>query len=1220
MADVKRNLVFLLAALLALGFATAAEEKLFNGKDLTGWDGDPRLWKVVNGVLVGETNGTDKKVSANTFLIWDGELDDFDLKITARVTGGNNSGIQYRSRVLDKAKWSVGGYQMDLHPKQEYLGMLYEEQGRGIQCQRGQRVVLEKGAKPKVVGKLDMPKVDLSKFNEYAIAARGSRVYHFINGVLAAEIVDNDPDKRRFKGALALQLHMGEPMKLEVKDISLRHKGAQEPGKKPKKPKPEVKKPKVVQVDPFWIWRSGGQAETETVYFRGAMGLTENDKAANITITCDNKFRAFVNGELVGIGSDWSNPQTFEIRKHIKKGRNVIAVMAENEGSVGGLVAKVSVKTKEGKDIYFVTNGGWKWSSKGLDGWEKPDFNDSQWKPVKVLGKMGIDPWGHLFGGVTAVAGVAQAPEIATDQFKVAKDFQLEKLYTVPKAQGSWVAMAVRPDGRLIVGDQYGGLYTVKPALGPNSLTEVDPLNLEIGGAHGLLWHKGALYVAVNERGRGTKKNGIYRVTDSDGDLELDTIETLKEVGGGGEHGLHSMVPSPDGEWIYFICGNHTQPPELDHYWMPKNWAEDHLLPRNPDGNGHAAGTMAPGGTIWRFKPDGSRWEMVSNGFRNPFDMAFNQHGDLFAYDADMEWDLGMPWYRPTRICHVIRGSEWGWRNGTGKWPTYYEDSLPPVVDIGPGSPTGALSGLGARFPEKYQKAVYFFDWTFATIHAVHLHQDGATYGGTKEEFVAGPGLPLTDAQIGKDGAMYFMTGGRRTASALWRVRYVGQESTLPVKKDREGSPLPELVDALGKASIADLARELGSNDRWVRFAARVEAERRPIQELVSQLGDGGSPWQRIVGALAVARQGKKEDRGVALKWLGGLQWADLNKAQQLGLLRAYALVFSRTGAPNETEWKATYDQIDAAYPANDDDLNAELCRVLCYLQAPKVVERTLALMASPKDTQWPDWAELATRNSGYGRAVLSMLRNTPPVQDIHYALCLRNVKGPWTEGQRRQIMEWFASVRSRSGGNSYQKFIAKMEKDMLGNATEEERTLVASWNLPQAPSVFDGLPIPKGPGKNYTVADVARIGADLSKADLENGREMFKAALCFACHRVGGAGGSAGPDLTAVGGRFKAADLGEALIHPNKVISDQYKFDLFTKKDGSSVWGRLVNEKDDVLIVASNPYDFSQTVEVPRSELKETKPSPVSPMPAGLINTLNEQELRDLLGYLLKK
>jgi putative heme-binding domain-containing protein len=783
--------------------------------------------------------------------------------------------------------------------------------------------------------------------------------------------------------------------------------------------------------------------------------------------------------------------------------------------------------------------------------------------------------------------------------------------------------MAVRPDGRLIVCDQYGGMYGINPpALGDEeATTEANPLNVEIGGAHGLLWHRGALYVAVNERGRGGRKNGVYRVTDSTGDGELDHIEVLKEFGGGGEHGLHSMVPSPDGEWIYFIHGNHANPPEMDHYWMPRNWGEDHLLPRNPDGNGHASGTMAPGGAVLRFKPDGSRWEMVGSGFRNPYDLAFNEHGDLFAYDADMEWDLGMPWYRPTRMNHVVPGAEFGWRNGTGKWPVYYEDSLPAVVDIGPGSPTGVLSGLGSKFPAKYQKAIFLLDWTFATIHAIHLEQDGSTYKGTKEEFVAGPGLPLTDAEIGKDGAMYFMTGGRRTASALWRVSYTGSESTVPVKRDSAGSPLPELVEELRTAEYEKVIEKMGSDDRFVRFLARVEAERRPMDELKKALAGTVNPWQRIGAAIALARQGKKEDRATALAWLDALKWDSLGKPARLGLLRAYALVFARLGAPSETEWKAAIAALDSRYPAQDAELDAELCRVLCYLQAPKVVERTLKLMAAPKDTTWPDWAELASRNSGYGRAVLGMLRNTPPAEDIHYAFSLRVVKGPWTEGQRQQIMRWYGAVRSKTGGNSYLKFIARMQDDMLKNATTEERDMIAKWDLTPPRSPFEGLPTPVGPGRSWTVADVVELGeGDLSASNLENGKKMFRATLCAACHRVNGEGGSAGPDLSAVGGRFSVADIAEALLEPNKVVSDQYQFQLISMKDGSTLWGRVMEEKDDTLVIATSAYDYTKTQDVLKSKVTKVEASPVSPMPPGLINSLNATELRDLLGYLLKK
>ena len=118
-------------------------------------------------------------------------------------------------------------------------------------------------------------------------------------------------------------------------------------------------------------------------------------------------------------------------------------------------------------------------------------------------------------------------------------------------------------------------------------------------------------------------------------------------------------------------------------------------------------GILAPGGWIAKTDPDGKNWEIVSVGYRNAYDIAFNADGELFAYDADMEWDMGMPWYRPTRVLHATSGSEFGWRSGTGKWPAYYVDSLPPMLDIGPGSPVGVEFGYGAKFPAKYQKALY---------------------------------------------------------------------------------------------------------------------------------------------------------------------------------------------------------------------------------------------------------------------------------------------------------------------------------------------------------------------------------------------------------------------------------------------------------------------------------------------------------------------------------
>jgi glucose/arabinose dehydrogenase len=195
---------------------------------------------------------------------------------------------------------------------------------------------------------------------------------------------------------------------------------------------------------------------------------------------------------------------------------------------------------------------------------------------------------------------------------------------------------------------------------------------------------------------------------------------------------------------------------------------------------------MAPGGWIAQVSPDGQDWQLLASGFRNEYDIALNPDGELFTYDADMEWDVGSPWYRPTRVNHVTSGAEFGWRSGTGKWPAYYPDSLGSVVDIGPGSPTGIAFGTGAKFPAKYQKSLFISDWSYGVIYAVHMSPSGSTYTGEAERFIAAAPLPVTDMVINPaDQAMYFTIGGRKTQSGLYRVTYKGTESTAAVAPEK---------------------------------------------------------------------------------------------------------------------------------------------------------------------------------------------------------------------------------------------------------------------------------------------------------------------------------------------------------------------------------------------------------------------------------------------------
>ena len=516
-------------------------------------------------------------------------------------------------------------------------------------------------------------------------------------------------------------------------------------------------------------------------------------------------------------------------------------------------------------------------------------------------------------------------------------------------------------------------------------------------------------------------------------------------------------------------------------------------------------------------------------------------------------------------------------------------------------------------------------------MYAIHLKPDGASYTATKEDFVAGKGLPLTDAVIGKDGNMYFTTGGRRTKSALWRVTYTGSESTaavpMMVKAPAPDSPaglrrrLEDMHNPKNGVDLDLVAMCLGHEDRFVRYAARIALEHQPVEKWRGALGKARDPWRVVMVSIALARHGGPGDRPAIFSSLGELDWGGLNKEQRLGVLRAYALVFSRFGEPSEVVRKAVLKHLDDQFPAKDDELDRELCRVLCYLRSPTVVGKTLKLMATFEEPAIPEWAELATRNDGYGGAVKKMLLNLPSIQKLHYAYCLRTVPGPWTPGQRKQFFTWFSEAEKKSGGASYGGFIKNIRNDALASCTADEKAAIEKMNLASAPNPYQNLPAVKGPGKNWSKEEmVAMINSGLDGADLENGKKMYAATLCAACHRFDGEGGAAGPDLTGVSSRFQAADLADAILDPSKEVSDQYRFEVITRTDGSSMTGRTIEVKDGLRTVAISAFDFSDTTRIPQSEIRTIEESPFSPMPPGLVYRLNETELRDLLAYLMKK
>jgi putative heme-binding domain-containing protein len=805
-------------------------------------------------------------------------------------------------------------------------------------------------------------------------------------------------------------------------------------------------------------------------------------------------------------------------------------------------------------------------------------------------------------------------------RIKAMKDFQVELLYSVPGGeQGSWVALCTDPKGRIIAADQYGGLYRFTPpaANQPLDPAKVEKMPTEIRAVNGMLWAFGALYVGVNDYEKKIP-SGVYRISSSKNDDTLDKVELLRAIKAGGDHGVHAILPAPDGKNLFLITGNNSDLTDCDTSRVPRVWGEDHVLFRMPDGRGHNRDRLAPGGIIYQFSPDGKHWDSYATGFRNIYDGAFNRDGELFTYDADMEYDFNTSWYRPTRINHVTSGSEWGWRNGAGKRPEFYPDNLPATLNIGPGSPTGVTFGYGAKFPAKYQNALFCLDWSWGKLYAVHLQPQGSTYTATKEEFLSGGPLPLTDAIIHPgDGAMYFAIGGRRVQSGFYRVTYTGKESTAPVKAASKGAKEREFRHELeafhGKQDPKALKAawpELDHKDRFIRWAARTAIEHQPAAAWADRALTEKNPGRQVEALMALTRvtgidpQHRKPSDAPVDKVMGAkildaltkIEWKKLNHEQRLTLVRTYSIAFVRFGQPDDAAKKRIIAQLDPQFPAPSFDLNWLLCETLAAIQSPTLAGKAIAMIKAAPGQE----------------------------EQLEYARSIRFLKTGWTTELRTAQFEWFLKAANYRGGASFEKFLEFIRTDAEASLSESEKTALQvvlakkpekKSPLAQMAEVFAGRTTVTD-WKLDTLAPAVERG--LKKRSFENGRKMFAAAGCFACHRFGNEGGMTGPDLTGASGRYSSRDLLDQILNPSKEINEQFVPMVITKNDGETVTGVIVNLNGDNVMVNTDPANPFQQETIDRKRVKNIEPSKISPMPEGLLGLLTQEEIQDLTAYIL--
>jgi len=1157
----------------------AASVALFDGRTLDGWSGDASRWTVEDGELVGRTTA-EAPLRANTFLIHEGVHADFELTLEFRIAGGN-SGVQYRSR--DLGNHVVAGYQADIDAARTYTGILYDEKGRGIVARRGEHVVWPADGDP--TRQRFAPDAELQahisaeQWNRYRIVAFGPRVEHYLNDALMV-VVEDHAAAAAASGHIALQLHVGAPMEVRFREIRLRALTTAPAWRNPgelRAQRPDV---------PHWIWAAAETPDGARAYLQHSFSVPAGIQRGELVFACDNHAVVYLDGARIGTSDDWAQPTRVKLpAASLTPGLHHLAVEARNDGGPAGFLLRLALHAGDGTVQHVVSHPRWRAAAELADpATELWRTNPPRaWHGAHDFGPVGTPPWGDPL-----------APRRAPDpaEFSIADGLAVELVYSAQPGDGSWVSMAFDPDGHLIVCPQSGGLRRLH---WKGDQPWVEELDTPVHSSQGMLFDGRDLLaqVSVGKKAGG----GLHRLEDRDGDGTFEGHAQLRAFDAGGEHGAHGIVRGPEGD-VWLVQGNYTevaQPVDADAPF--RNWAEDVLTERLFDPRGHAKDVRMPAGRILQTDDHGKKWRLYAGGMRNPYDLVFGPDGELFTFDADMEWDLGAPWYRPTRVLHIVSGGEYGWRSGAAKWPSEYPDSLPAVVDIGPGSPTGIAYREDNALPAAWRRALFLGDWTFGRILAVHLQARGASYSGTEEIVVEGRGLTITDLAFGPGGDLWFLTGGRGTQTGVYRIHTAeGARDAAAVATGvadaaddgaRQLRALRRRLEALhGRDDAAGLDvawPHLDHADRFVRFAARTAIEHRAPDLWRERALSDPRPTARLTAALALARADSIEHRVALLQALAAEPWGERTPQQRLLLARVAMVHFARHGLPPSVLAAPLRRTFSAAFPSGDPVLDGALLELLVALDEPGVLARALDVLESSEDEAFR----------------------------MQVAYVARTAKRGWNSAEIDRFITWVRQAVQQEGGLSLIGYVRNIAGSVRPHMSEADLARLDAALRGEAPEARDPSTL-----RTWTMEDLEGILTDTSARDPDAGRRAYASAQCASCHRFGTFGGRVGPDLTGVAKRFSREQILTSLLEPSRDISDQYRNTEVRLRDGTALVGRVLAEDASSLTIELDPFTGAQR-KVPLAEVLRRDPSKVSPMPADLLGYLDRDQILDLLAFL---
>jgi putative heme-binding domain-containing protein len=452
--------------------------------------------------------------------------------------------------------------------------------------------------------------------------------------------------------------------------------------------------------------------------------------------------------------------------------------------------------------------------------------------------------------------------------------------------------------------------------------------------------------------------------------------------------------------------------------------------------------------------------------------------------------------------------------------------------------------------------------------------------------------------EFGPDGALYFITGGRGSQSGLYRVTWTGEPLASPIATTDDDSrrlrhQLETYHQRIAANEIEFIWQNLGSEDLWIRHAARIALENQPIESWRDRALSAPDSIAKRTALLALARIGETGDQAAIFDHIFGLPWSKLQSQDRLLPLRTLQVSIARHGLPSEAVQQRLLADLDPLLPDNDFSTNWLLQELLVKLQSSTVLAKSIELLE----------------------------QSTTQEEQFQYAKTLSHVSTGWDLDNAKRVVNWLEKSRRYTGGKLVETHWRNLKNDyqaILSSSLQDE--LAGDWerlSQPLPETIESTQPI-RPVVKKWTLEDLVEDASKLlpNQRTKEQGERALAAANCLTCHRIGQRGSFLGPDLTHVGKRLDGRALLESIIDPSKQVDPKYLNTNYLMSDGRLVSGRTVGVSKNQLTIEVDSTT-GNTVVIDRVEIEASVPGTRSPMPDGLVDTLTREEILDLIALL---